>query len=254
MYKISVLTAVHKNLSGLLAIYESISEVLSSNINWVIKDSGECKATKEWIATLNMDNIIFITGKDEGIYSALNSGIKRCSDFYIVCGSDDLIFPSALVELHDIVNNINDNCELLINSVVIDGRVICPGPKPCLTISLKGWIVSHSVGCLIKTDLHEKFGCYDESYSILADSKFLTLLYENKIQFYEAEDIIGGIFSTDGISSINKKQRAAEAYRYHVDLGYNRFLQYLLYYLRVLFFAFVECRAKFFENTDKISY
>ena len=28
-----------------------------------------------------------------------------------------------------------------------------------------------------------KFGCYDESYSILADSKFLTLLYENKITF-----------------------------------------------------------------------
>ena len=248
MYKISVLTVVHKNLPGLVAIHESIYGVLSSNINWVIKDSGQCKATKEWITSLNINNIIFITGKDEGISSASNSGIKRCNDFYIVCGSDDLIFPSALVELHDTVNNINYNCELLINSVVIDGKVICTGPKTCLTISLKGWIVSHSVGCLIKTDLHEKFGCYDESYSILADSKFLTLLNENKIQFYEAKDIIGGIFSTDGISSTNKKQRAAEAYRYHVDLGYNRFLQYLLYYLRVLCFTYVERRDKFLKK------
>jgi glycosyltransferase involved in cell wall biosynthesis len=236
MRTVSLLTAVHDNLQGLKNIYENIQNCLSKNINWVIKDSSACIKTKYWIQELASEHIIFISEPDTGIYNALNKGLKFCGDYYLVCGSDDTIYPQTLTRLYNVVNQRLFDHQLVIMSVLIDEKVKRPGKYLCLSVSLRGWVVSHSVGCLIKRSLHETFGYYDESFEILADSKFLTLVKENHVNFKLCEGLVAGEFSTGGISSRQKHLRAQEAFRYHVELNYNKPIQYILYFLRSVVF------------------
>ena len=245
MLKISLLTAAHCNLNGLKKIYHSIADDLCENINWVIKDSGDCLETFDWVSSLQSPYVIFLRGADTGIYNALNTAIPYCHEYYLTCGSDDLIYPGSLTQVSGLLNKVASDADLLLFPVLSGGKVIRPGNRPHLTISLRGWISSHSLGCVIKSDLHNRFGLYDETYKILADSKFLTLLGLAKLQNVYVFDYITGEFTQGGISSTHINERISEAYRYHLELQYGNYTQILLYFLRHLNFSFKRVYVAF---------
>lgn len=231
---ITILTASHMNLSGLKKIYVEIESVLIEKCRWIVKDSGYCEDTFKWINDLNNPNITFAFERDSGIYDALNFCIKKCkSEFYIVVGTDDFIFRRSLLE---IISNVEsgkyNDADVVVFPVIKSNKIVFRNYFAPLNLSISRIISSHSVGAMIRSNLHKRFGFYDVSYKILADSFFIRKIKLHKVNFMYESKLIAGIFGAEGISSVSHKLRVEEAYKYNIELGSNKLIQKIYRFLR----------------------
>jgi len=233
---LTIITVCHNNHNGLLSIYSQISHILNEDIKWIIKDSGYCINTKLWSRSIGNKYIKIIIGKDTGIYNALNIAIKETkSEFYLVIGSDDTVFSDALSQIQEYYNNKKFNkFDIVTFPVIINNQVYTPSKYRPESFSISSLISSHSVGTIIRTNLHVKIGFYDEAFKILSDSYLLRLASLNNYKFLFINSPVMGIFSTNGISSKENFLKAKEAFRYNLMCGSSTTIQFVYYCLRLL--------------------
>lgn len=232
---LTIVTPSHLNLDGLQSLHTHISPHLSSLITWCVQDSGVCAETAKYFQTLDHPYIIFNNSGDTGIYNAINKALPNAGEYYLVCGSDDTLFT----DLFDVVDYLQGCSEakqydIIAFSVNIGSRNLKPRKVYWPTISLRGYISSHSVGTMIRTKLHHELGHYSEKYRILSDCLFLSNCLINRKKRKAFPSITAGEFGTTGISSLCVADRIQEAYDYHIELGYSPFVQYIVKSLRLL--------------------
>lgn len=239
---LTVVTASHCNSQGLRSLAEQILPRLGHGLRWVVKDSGACSETSQWAATTlaQESGVSFDASPDVGIYDALNRALSKVTtDYYLVVGSDDAVDGGALV---DVARTL---------------RARAPGVQPAdiLTfpvrtsaglrrrkrfrprwVSSSSLVTSHSVGTLIRRDLHDRLGPYDTRYHILADSLFLRQAWLAGAQFEHRVGPVLGSFSLNGVSSRDHGRRLVETYSYLSSTGSPRWLQSCLLWLRLMRF------------------
>lgn len=232
MHKLSIVTVVDKNLNGLELLLENLEAVLSDDVEWVIKDSGRCQDTREWASRMEgVPNIRILCEVDSGIYDALNVAVAMADGvFYLTVGSDDRLFPDRIAEfVRDFSSHVED--DIVVYPVVINGEIRRRKKWLPLSVSTGGLIASHSVGTVIRKALHVKYGYYDTSYSILADSLFLTTCDLAGVRFRYIDKPMGE-FDANGISSKPDQRRFLEAFRYQRARGSCLLIQVVLLILR----------------------
>ena len=232
--KLSLVTAVNQDLEGLQRLYQRLEHLLSAEVEWVIKDSGRCEATRIWGESIKSENLKFICSPDTGIYDALNQALYLADgEFYVVFGSDDDIYSEGIAYF---LAQYADFSEygVVVFPVVVNDRILMVKRFCPLFLSTSGIVTSHSVGTIIRRAIHESVGMYDTSYRILSDSLFLTRCIQYKFRFYYLKEVSFGQFCTQGISSTNHKVRILEAYRYNRSCGSSVPTQSLFFLLRVL--------------------
>jgi putative colanic acid biosynthesis glycosyltransferase len=233
---ISLITVSKNNCIGLIRLHKKLKPYLDSGIiNWIIKDSGHCVQTKEYFTLLqNPSCIEFISFTDSGIYNALNTALKVCtSDFYMVLGSDDDLDSERISSFIDTINIYKESkYDIIVVPVKTTEGIKKPRRIIPLWFSAASLVASHSGGTIIRTKLHHKFGLYDESYSLLADSLFLTLLKYNKVNFVYSQECVLCEFSLDGCSSSLSFLRVKEAFKYQTSLGSSLILQIIIFFVR----------------------
>jgi len=234
--KLSIITASHRNPDGLIALKDQIQPVLGDHINWIIKDSACCERTSFWGSNLEDPNIYFFSESDSGIYSALNYALNKCrSDFYLVVGSDDSLNTDSLFEIAEMLRlGSFDNMDIISFPVLVNDHILCRKRMRPNWVSVGGLISSHSVGTIIRKELHSRIGEYDEEYKILADSLFVRQAYQNGANFRNFLSPVVGSFSTGGVSSTQHARRILEAYTYNVSCGDSPVLQAFLMLVRIL--------------------
>lgn len=100
MYKISIITVVRNDLSGLKKTEVSILNQTYLNYEWVIIDGNSTDGTKEYLHKLNHDFIYTLSEKDQGIYDAMNKGIKfSTGDFAVFLNAGDEFYDCHTLEL-----------------------------------------------------------------------------------------------------------------------------------------------------------
>lgn len=236
MPELSIVTASHRNLAGLEALYAQLKPALGENVEWIIKDSGKCEATRTWGDELSNPNVRFICEADNGIYPALNRALSECrAEFYLVVGSDDFIDPASVHEVARLIQTeaLKDvdvaSFPVIINQKVFHRKLMCP-----TFLSVGGLVSSHSVGTVIRRSLHDSIGLYDEDYKILADSYFLRRAYQAGASFRHFKGPVMGTFTQAGISSTQHARRIVEAYSYNVACADSYILQAILLMLRTI--------------------
>ncbi len=233
----TVITASHSNLDGLKELYDCLKPHLSANLVWRIQDTGKCVDTGLFFKRLENKFVFFDNSGDTGIYNALNIALKNVGQYYLVCGSDDTLSDALFVFLAELSSLDYGNLpDLIALSVNVEGKVKAPGKFYWMSVSLRGYIATHSVGTIIRSTLHDKVGMYSENYKILSDSLFLSKCYQIGCKREVFSQIIAGKFGTQGVSSTEINLRAQEAYRYHLELGYNRGFQAFLKIARLVKF------------------
>ncbi|MGB1345153.1 MAG: glycosyltransferase [Amylibacter sp.] len=236
---LTLITASKENYSGLKNIYDEI-KTLGKDIFWIIKDTGECIKTNNFFSKLDDNFITFINTPDDGIYNALNICLENVkTEWYLTVGSDDILHSEKIAKLLVEMNNINENLDFMSLPVIIKGKLAYPKYAP-ENFSCRRLIVSHSVGLVIKTNLHKKFGKYSEKYNILSDSLFIDICIKNGaiIKFFPFSCV--GEFMLNGISSTQVKNRIEEAYEYHLEIGYSQLIQKMYRILRLAKFIFLK--------------
>jgi glycosyltransferase involved in cell wall biosynthesis len=107
MYKFSIITVVYNAKVELQKTVNSIQNQIYNNFEHVIIDGGSEDGTLEYIKSLSFDNLNYISKKDNGIYDAMNKGIKLSNGEYLLFLNAGDNFASNAI-LKNIVLKIKD--------------------------------------------------------------------------------------------------------------------------------------------------
>jgi hypothetical protein len=152
----------------------------------------------------------------------------------MVLGSDDDFDSERISSFIDTINNYKESkYDIIVLPVNTIEGIKKPRRFIPLWFSAASLVASHSGGTIIRTNLHHKFGLYDESYSLLADSLFLTHLKYSKANFVYCRECVLCDFSLDGCSSSLRFLRVKEAFKYQTSLGSSLILQIIIFFERI---------------------
>ena len=216
--KLSIVTITYNCQNTIKRCLDSISNQTYGNIEYIIVDGGSTDGTLKIIESYSPIINKFISEPDEGIYDALNKGIKIATGEVIGFLHADDIFASNTT-LQNIMNVFNSNrtdvvygdIEILknIDDIMPKRKWISKKFNPSL-LGL-GWMPPHT-SMFVKSTLYSEYGKFDTSFSISGDYDFILRLFkESKLKtYYLSETIIkmlhGGV-STKGLMSFVVKSK-----------------------------------------------
>lgn len=186
--KVSIITIVYNNANYIESCIQSVLNQSYENIEHIVIDGGSTDGTQDVIKPY-IDNLgFFISEKDNGLYNALNKGIKVATgDIIGILHSDDLFYKIDTIK--KVVSAFKENKSDLLygNGVYVDRLNIKKikriyNSKPFKKRYLNfGWIPLHTT-IYVKKEVFEKYGLYDESYGIASD-------YEISLRWFKNEQI-----------------------------------------------------------------
>lgn len=216
-------------LPGLL---ESLLAQSDPDFEWVVVDGGSRDATIEIARRFPSERATIVSGRDFGIYDALNKGVAAAhGEYYLVLGADDRLRPDAIANYRKAASE---------TGVDIVAAVVDSGKGPLHPMKGKRWlrggnayVASHSVGTLIRTDLHTSCGYYSNRYVNAADMHFILTAVTRGNASIGAASFVAGKFDARGVSTVDSICSLSDAFRIQLAFGENRFLQLGLYVLRL---------------------
>ncbi|NJR40923.1 MAG: glycosyltransferase [Leptolyngbyaceae cyanobacterium CSU_1_4] len=188
--KVSVITVCKNSEKTLERSIQSLMAQTYPDIEYIVIDGDSTDGTKEIIEQYGDRVTHFISEPDNGIYSAMNKGIKMVSGSLLYfLNSDDYLFDAKVIQdvVHFVVNHpaydfIYGDHEARFNF----GKSSIHKPAPPNQI-LKEMVCLGE--CFIqpasffKTNLFQKLGLFSEAYQIAADYEwFARLLQDQTLQ------------------------------------------------------------------------
>ena len=223
--KVSIVTINYNNVEGLKRTLASVADQTYRDVEHIIIDGastdGSVEAIKEYVAANpNKDpffkhTVNWVSEHDNGIYNAMNKGIKKATGAYIqILNSGDIFAASNVVErmVAEIENA--EYPELLYGNMIkkdyTTGKIL--GKSREVEYSLRQYYAStmnHDC-CYVRRDLYQIYGLYDETLKIVSDWKwFLQAIGLGKVKpMYIDIDVT--IFDASGISETNLELRNKE--------------------------------------------
>lgn len=200
--KLSIITINYNNLSGLKKTFASVLSQTYKDFEYIVIDGASNDGSAEEMAE-HKDMITYcLSEPDNGVYDAMNKGIKvATADYCIFMNSGDCFFTDNVVEK---VAPLLDGTDILYgNTHYTDGKIRYSKDEPDLFSFFYVSCWCHQ-STFIKTSLLKKY-LYDDSLRIVADWKFLlqTVIKDNCS--FKAIDQNISLYDATGISSTNKE-------------------------------------------------
>lgn len=214
--KLSIVTINYNNAEGLRKTLASVDAQTYRAIEHIIIDGGSTDGSvdviKEYKQTLSATHspltITWLSEKDDGIYNAMNKGIKLATgDYCQFLNSGDYLAASDVTER--MLDAMPEGIDILygnMHKVLPNGKMLPDrsGGTDDVTLNMfyRGCL-NHSPA-YIKRSLFDKYGLYDESLKICSDWKFYMqsiVLGKAKVHYV---DIDVTIFDMTGISETRK--------------------------------------------------
>jgi glycosyltransferase len=172
---ISIITIVYNNSDCIEECIQSVLNQDSKNVEYIVIDGSSTDGTQQIIEKYRDKIAVYISEKDDGLYCALNKGIRLATgDVIGILHSDDLFFEqNTLTEIAKIFSKTNADL-VYANGQYVDKQNINKVKRIYPAKDFKksylkfGWIPLHTT-IYVKRDVFEKYGFYDEKYSIASD-------------------------------------------------------------------------------------
>ncbi|EMI21865.1 glycosyl transferase, group 2 family protein [Rhodopirellula maiorica SM1] len=187
--KISVITAVYNRAPTIAATIESVASQIATDHEHIVVDGMSTDGTADVIAA-NMSNIAkTIREPDEGIYDALNKGIRAATgDVVGFLHADDMFYShDALQHVADIFARENVDAiygDLVYVDAATPNRVIRYWKSGQFNTGRfrRGWMPPHPT-VYVRKSIYEKFGMYLTTFGSAADYECMVrLMYHHQIR------------------------------------------------------------------------
>jgi glycosyltransferase involved in cell wall biosynthesis len=205
---ISIITVC---LNSTKKIEETILSVFNQtykNIDYLIIDGGSTDGTKEIIEKYKkIFPITFISGKDEGIYDAMNKGIDLATGEYLnFMNSGDYFFSN--ITLSEIVPYLNDEYDIVYGNTEVRYKNFNFIKKERTPKYLWMGPVNHQSSFMKREIMQKK---YNINNKLVADFEFFLNIYYSGGKILKINKTIAS-FSNDGISQQNDMQVIDDSY------------------------------------------
>ena len=213
--KISIITVVYNNKD---TIQDAIDSALSQeydDLEYIIVDGasndGTVEAIKEAVKRYPERSIKFISEEDDGIYDAMNKGIRLSEgDVVGTLNSDDFYINNDVISI--VINEfISKNVDSIFADLVYVraddlGKIVryysSAGFYP--KKMAYGWMPAHPT-FFVKKEIYERHGLYKTDYQIAADYELIVrFLVNNKVSYSYIPKVLVRM-RTGGASTRNLK-------------------------------------------------
>ncbi len=233
-FKISIITVTKNSEKFLQETIDSLSKQTHQNFEHIIVDGASTDKTLD-IIKKNSHNITkWISEPDQGLYYAMNKGLRLCSgDIVGILNSDDIYYPDTL----SIVNTyfLKKKIDFLFGTVF--KHKLMYGFYPKKIHWTFGFYTTHSVGFFIKKISQDKIGPYNTKYKWSADyDNFYKMIVKHKMTGVATKkEEIFGVFRQGGLSSsIKYIDFLKENTQIRLDNGQNRIFVFIIFILRLM--------------------
>lgn len=229
--RLSVVTSTLNSEALIGQLISDLEAQTDRDFEWVIADGGSRDATVALVRA-RFPEAVISQQSDFGIYDAINRGIRAASgDYYLVIGSDDRLAPDAVARYRAAANE--SGADIVTASVIMAGKVITALPGQQALHGIRAFVSGHSVGALIRRQLHERVGYYSGRFPICADHLFFQRAAKAGARIH-ISDFVAGEFTLAGLSGTDVAGIICENYRIGLISGGNRLLLTGLLLLRLL--------------------
>lgn len=229
--RLSVITSTLNSETHIGQLISDLEQQTDRDFEWVVADGGSQDATVDVIRS-RFPHAIISQQPDFGIYDAINRGIRTASgDYYLVIGSDDRLAPDAIARYRAEARA--SDADIVTASVIMAGKVVTARPGQQALHGIRAFVSGHSVGALIRRQLHQRVGYYSGRFPICADHLFFQRAARAGARIH-ISDFVAGEFTLDGLSGTDVAGILCENYRIGLMSGGNRLLLTALLLLRLL--------------------
>ena len=207
--KFSLITVCYNSANTIEDTFRSVLKQTYQNFEYIVIDGCSTDKTVELIkkyASIFHGKMRWISEKDNGIYDAMNKGIKMASgDIIGIINSDDVFARSDALSMIASAF-LHHTCDAVYGDLEVRDENLKETHR--LFIAKKGnyrlgWYPPHPT-LYLKKSVYETFGFSDLKYRIAADYDFMIRIMKAKISFYYIPKVLvymrsGGI-STNGLS------------------------------------------------------
>ena len=211
---LSIITINLNNVAGLVQTIRSIVRQTATNFEYIVIDGGSTDGSLKVLED-NMHYIDYcVSEKDEGIYQAMNKGIKVAKGIYtLFLNSGDILFDENSLT-HITPHLINQEADIYYTDVIFIDDVKEKAnrysyPKTINTSYFLPKSLCHQTA-IIRRDLFDKIGLYNENYRMASDWSFFLKAATQNYTFKYIEGLVLSYFLLNGFSNdyvLGKKEQ-----------------------------------------------
>ncbi|WP_050008080.1 glycosyltransferase [Butyrivibrio sp. WCE2006] len=199
---VTIITVCYNSENSIKTTLENIKNLKTKNsIEYIVIDGNSSDGTKKIISEYEMYIDYYVSELDDGIYDAMNKGIRKASGYiigFLNCG--DYYDDNTLENVIDTFSKtdadiVYGNVTAIHNLRKVGIKTICEDPS----YILEGMIACHQ-GVFVKTEVQKEHE-FDTRYKIVADRKMLIDLYLQNYKFVMINENLA-YYDDMGVSSI----------------------------------------------------
>lgn len=186
--KISIITIVYNREYCIEDCIKSVLNQTYPDVEYLVIDGGSTDGTKAKIQPYKDQLGCYISEKDQGIFDALNKGIKHATgDIIGILNSDDLFYePDTLDKVARAFTSSNADLVygkgLYVDKDNIEKVKRAYSSRPFKKRFLKfGWIPLHTT-IFVRKEVFQRYGLYSSGYRIASD-------YEISLRWFQNDEI-----------------------------------------------------------------
>ncbi len=211
--KISIITVCFNSQETVALTIKSVLAQFYRNFELIIVDGKSSDRTVECIKKFKDPRILLISERDNGIYDAMNKGIKRATgDIIGILNSDDFYVGAyVLKEVIDAFSRYPNTDVVLGNVDYVKSESLRRPVRKYTANKFEAWKLRFGImpphpAMFIKSKVYQKIGLYKTDYKIAADFELCVRIFlVSKLRFFSTKNLwvtmrVGGV-STSGLKS-----------------------------------------------------
>ena len=184
---ISIVTTTYQDVEHLKKVVEGIKKQDYPRIEYIIVDGGSKDGTVDYLKELEKDfsygwperRVRWISEKDEGIYDALNKGIRMATGDLIGPMFDQFANPHVLSDMVSVIEEEDsDGVHGDLYYVDEEGNPVREWKMSNTKTIRDGWMPAHPT-MYLKKEVYDRFGVYKTNYRIAADYEYMIRILKN---------------------------------------------------------------------------